>query len=123
MEKITSEKVNKLAAWFNILGSPARLSILNAIMEGIQCNCELGDSLSMSPNLISHHISILCGSGIINAERDKNDARWIYYSVDEEVMNVLKGYIDDFLDENRIKPCLSVCGPNPKREKKLSGRL
>ncbi len=114
METITSEKVNNLASWFNVLSEPTRLNIVNKIIEGVQCNCELGDSLSLSPNLISHHISILCDSGIVKAERDKNDARWIYYSVDEEVLKELKTQIFDFFDETRIKPCLSSCGPKLK---------
>ena len=117
MKKTTTEKVNKLASWFNILSNPTRLNILNKIIEGVQCNCELGDSLSMSPNLISHHISILCDSGLINAERDTDDARWIYYSVDQDALKELKAQFFDFFDESRIQPCLSSCGPKLKSVK------
>ncbi len=120
MKTMTSEKVNKLAAWLNVLSNSTRLRILNKIIEGVQCNCELGDSLSMAPNRISHHISILCDSGIIKAEKDKNDARWIYYSVDEDVLNEIRTQFINFLDENRIQPCLSSCGPKLKAYKGFS---
>lgn len=118
MGAMTLEKVNKLAAWFTILSNPTRLRILNKIIEGVQCNCELGNSLSMAPNRISHHISILCNAGIIIAERDKDDARWIYYSVDQDVLKEIKIQFFDFFDESRIQPCLSSCGPKFMGDKK-----
>jgi len=118
MESILADKVNQLANWFNVFSDPTRLNILNKIIEGVQCNCELGASLSLSPNLISHHISILCDSGFVKAEKDKNDARWIYYSVDKDALNELKTDILDFFDETRIKPCLNSCGPKLKSVKK-----
>lgn len=111
MGRITPEKVDKLAEWFNVLSNPTRLSIFNKIVEGVQCNCELGESLSMTPNRISHHIAILCDSGLVNAKRDNDDARWIYYSVNKDILEEIKTQIFDFLDETRIQPCLSSCGP------------
>lgn len=35
-------------------------------MEGVQCNCELGDKQQMAPNLISHHLSKLRAVGLVN---------------------------------------------------------
>ena len=35
----------------------------------------------MAPNLISHHLSVLREIGLVNAERDRVDSRWVYYSV------------------------------------------
>ena len=63
------------------LANPKRLTILHLLMEGIHCNCELGEALDMSPNLISHHMSILRDIGLVDVERDAVDARWIYFSV------------------------------------------
>ena len=62
------------------LANPKRLQILHLLMEGIHCNCELGEALDMPPNLISHHMSILRDIGLVDVERDAVDARWIYFS-------------------------------------------
>jgi DNA-binding transcriptional ArsR family regulator len=43
-----------LADRLKVLAEPKRLLILHMLIEGVQCNCELGDALKMPPNLISH---------------------------------------------------------------------
>jgi ArsR family transcriptional regulator len=58
-------------------------------MQGVQCNCELSDALGLAPNLISHHMNVLCQSGLVTAEHDPFDARWIYYSVDSAAVEAL----------------------------------
>jgi ArsR family transcriptional regulator len=100
-----------LVHWLKILGEPKRLLLLNQIFEGICCNCELGKSLSLSPNLVSHHLSVLNEAGIINSTRDKDDARWIHYSINVEGLKEVKILFDDFFNLNRIQPNKSVCGP------------
>jgi len=113
MEKFTSKNldIQEFTQMLKVLGEPNRLMLLNKIIEGVQCNCELGKSLSLAPNLVSHHLSVLCDSGILQATRDRNDARWIYYSVNENVLHPVKRFFNDFFDESRIMPCLSSCGP------------
>ena len=73
--------LQQLADWLKVLAEPKRLLILHLLMEGVQCNCELGERLEMAPNLISHHLSVLRQAGLVDVERDALDARWIYYSI------------------------------------------
>ncbi len=56
-----------------VLAEPKRLLIINLLMEGVQCNCELGGALQMAPNLISHHLSVLRQAGLVDMERDPLD--------------------------------------------------
>jgi ArsR family transcriptional regulator, arsenate/arsenite/antimonite-responsive transcriptional repressor len=58
-------KISEMASLLKILSEPNRLRILEKIMEGVQCNCELGSALQMAPNLISHHLSVLRDAGVI----------------------------------------------------------
>jgi ArsR family transcriptional regulator, arsenate/arsenite/antimonite-responsive transcriptional repressor len=103
--------VQALADLFKVLSEPKRLRILNLIMEGKQCNCEIGEALGVAPNLVSHHLGILQAAGLVNAERDAVDARWIYYSINRDVLDAYMASIASFLDSARIQPRLSVCGP------------
>ena len=103
--------LHEFAQMLKVLGEPNRLMLLSKIIEGVQCNCELGKSLSLASNLVSHHLSVLCDSGIVQTARDQNDARWIYYSVNEKALQKLKQHFGVFFDESRIMPCLSSCGP------------
>lgn len=106
-----SQPIDQLATVLKVLGEPNRLLLLNKIIEGIQCNCELGKSLSLSANLVSHHLAILCDSGLVKAKRDEDDGRWIYYSINEEAFDQIKLFFDEFFDKDRIQPCKDICGP------------
>jgi ArsR family transcriptional regulator len=101
----------RLAAWLKVLGEPTRLRIFDLLMDGVQCNCELGAALQLAPNLISHHLSVLRQAGLIEAEHDLHDPRWIYYSVDRAALGALNAAFGAFFDPGRIQPRRPACGP------------
>ena len=112
MEVITPPtNLQYLAERLKVLAEPKRLLILNLLMEGVQCNCELGDFLDMTPSLISHHIRVLREAGLVEMERDAVDARWVYYSVNEDVLQGLNDAFGAFFRPQRIKPRRPTCGP------------
>lgn len=94
-----------------VLAEPKRLLIFNLLMEGVQCNCELGDALQMSPNLISHHLSKLRAVGLVDVERDAVDSRWMYYSINRPVLDELNAAFGAFFNPARIQPRRLTCGP------------
>lgn len=109
-----SEKdLSELIKWLKVIGEPKRIRLLEKLINGVQCNCELGNSLKMAANLTSHHLSILKDSGLINSERDPVDGRWIYYSVNLQAMQDMKSALNNFFDERRIQPRKLTCGPKP----------
>jgi ArsR family transcriptional regulator len=73
----------------------------------------LGDQLGLPMNLISHHLKMLREAGLVNAERDLLDARWMYYSVNKEKLTQLREQLSAFLDPRRIQARLPLCGPQP----------
>ncbi|CAG0937587.1 HTH-type transcriptional repressor AseR [Thermoflexales bacterium] len=113
MKGITRPPTNlqTLAAQLKALAEPKRLMILHLLMEGVQCNCELGDALKLPPNLISHHLRMLREAGLINVERDAVDARWVYYSINRAALDELNTAFGSFFDPDRIKPRRPTCGP------------
>jgi ArsR family transcriptional regulator len=100
-----------MAKWLKVLAEPNRLLIFHFLMEGVQCNCELGDGLQMAPNLISHHLRVLREAGLIDVERDAVDARWMYYSINRQALEQLNQAWGAFFDPQRIKPRRLTCGP------------
>ena len=103
--------LHSLAEKLKVLAEPNRLLIFNLLMEGVQCNCELGGNLQMAPNLISHHLSVLRQAKLVEMERDPIDARWVYYSVNQSSLNELNNAFGAFFDPERIKPRRLTCGP------------
>lgn len=103
--------LQNLAACLKVLAEPKRLLILNLLMEGVQCNCELGEALKMPPNLISHHLRILREAGLVDVQRDALDARWVYYSINLRALDELNKAFGTFFNPERIKPRRPNCGP------------
>ena len=99
------------AEQLKVLAEPKRLLIVNLLMNGVQCNCELGDALQMAPNLISHHLSVLRQAGLVDVERDAVDSRWMYYSVNRAALDELNATFGAFFDPARIQPRRLTCGP------------
>lgn len=103
--------LNRLAERLKVLAEPKRLLILNLLIEGVHCNCEVGDFLQMTPSLISHHIKVLREAGLVEMEKDVLDGRWVYYSVNAAALQELNDMFGDFFAPGRIKPRRPTCGP------------
>jgi len=106
-----SDRVDALAQWLKIVAEPKRLRILDLLMQGVQCNCDLGDALGMAPNLISHHMTVLRQAGLVRIERDASDARWVYFSINRDALDALNAAFGAFFDPDRISPRQALCGP------------
>jgi ArsR family transcriptional regulator len=110
-EAISDETV----ALFRTLADPNRLRILDVLMQGDTCNCELNERLGLPPNLLSHHLRVLREAGLINSRRDTIDGRWIYYSVDKDTIIKWRTWLTEFLDPARIQDRPVLCGPEGQR--------
>ena len=101
----------ELAQILKSLGDPTRLRVFNMLMEGVQCNCEIAERLDLSLSLVSHHVRALLNAGLVQSERDPEDARWIYYSIDKVALARLDAAMRYLLDASRIQPRVPECGP------------
>ena len=113
----------RLAGEFRLLADPTRLKILESLLDGVQCNCNIKDVLGLPMNLISHHLKILKKAGLVSSSRDAEDARWIYYQIEPKQMAAFQKAISAALDPARMKPRGDTCGPPiccqpPKRERR-----
>lgn len=111
---MNTSQMESLVKKLKVLSEPRRLEIIELLKQGVQCNCELGGKLNMSPNLISHHLKVLSDAGFILTERDLNDARWIYYSLNTEMFEKISAEINMLLDTSQIQPRDPCCGPTRK---------
>ena len=104
-------ETRELADTLKVLSDSNRLMIFDLLMQGVQCNCEIGGNLKLPMNLISHHLKVLRDAGLVDAERDAVDARWVYYSINQRALAKLRKQLDAFLDPERIQPRSPTCGP------------
>ena len=100
-----------LAKWLKVLAEPRRLAIVDLLMQGIQCNCELSRALNMPANLISHHLRVLRRAGLVEVERDTQDGRWLYYAINQEALEELNRMFAAFFNPGRVQERQPFCGP------------
>ena len=91
----------KMIAVLKASAEPNRLQILAILMQHDACNCELHHQLGLSPNLLSHHLRVLERAGLVSCRRDAMDARWIYYTADEEAIAGWRQRLNRFLNPAR----------------------
>jgi protein-tyrosine-phosphatase len=89
---------------FATLGHPGRLAVFRLLMrfapQGVRPT-EIAEALGLKPNTLSHHLSDLTASGLVQVERR---GRSLYYSVDLDTTEALVGYLA--IDVGRARPDL-----------------
>ena len=55
-----------------------RLVILEMLQSGEKCACVLLEKLDITQPTLSHHMKILCDSGIVLSRKE---GKWTYYSI------------------------------------------
>ena len=103
--------MTQAVAVLKALADSNRLRILDRLMQGPTCNCELNEQLGLSANLLSHHLRVLREAGLIRSRQDAVDGRWIYYSVDKEAVERWRAWLGELLDPARIQERAVLCGP------------
>ncbi len=58
-----------------------RLNILHLLKEDEMCACKILEILNIGQSTLSHHMRILCDSGVVNARRE---GKWTHYSLNRE---------------------------------------
>jgi ArsR family transcriptional regulator len=94
---------NEYIRVFRAFTDEHRIRVLELLREGEQCACVLLEDMEISQPTLSHHMKILCDSGIV---KKRPVGKWSYYSIDLEgcqygsrLLNSLANtYIDKTLD-------------------------
>lgn len=74
------EQTSKL---FKALGDPNRLQIMHILQDGEKCACHLLDLLDIGQSTLSHHMKILCDSGLVSAQKE---GKWMHYSLNKSAL-------------------------------------
>lgn len=68
----------KTALIFKALGDENRIHIVKMLRSGEKCACKLLEELNVTQPTLSHHMKILCDSGIVAGRKD---GKWMHYSI------------------------------------------
>lgn len=79
----------KTAVVFKAFCDENRLQILQLLQSGEKCACCLLEEMQITQPTLSHHMKILCDSGIVVGRKE---GKWIHYSISEEGVERAKNY-------------------------------
>ena len=68
----------QIASVFKALADENRIRILKLLQSGEKCACVLLDDLQITQPTLSHHMKILCDSGIVVGRKE---GKWTYYAI------------------------------------------
>ena len=68
-----------------------RIRILNLLSTGEKCACKLLEELNITQPTLSHHMKILCDSGIVVGRKE---GKWTHYSISDKGVEKAKKYLD-----------------------------
>ena len=95
------------------LADENRLAILLALQQGEKCGCVLLEELSISQPTLSHHMKLLCDSGLVAARKE---GKWMHYSISPAGVSAFRDMIGSYArcDCEAMGPRACGCGSKPE---------
>jgi ArsR family transcriptional regulator, arsenate/arsenite/antimonite-responsive transcriptional repressor len=106
MTRVMKNKNSEDAKIFKAFCDENRLSILSQLGKGERCACTLLKELSISQSTISHHMKILCESGIV---KGREEGKWTHYSLSVEGCEYAKKLLSEITTPETVAACEEDC--------------
>ena len=95
----------KTAMIFKAFCDENRICILKLLRGGEKCACKLLEEMSISQPTLSHHMKILCDSGIVVGRKE---GKWMHYRISPEGVQIARNYLNGLTSADAAresKPC------------------
>lgn len=69
---------HQIIGMFKALCDENRIRIIKLLQNGEKCACRLLDEMKISQPTLSHHMKILCDSGLVVCRKE---GKWMHYSL------------------------------------------
>ncbi|MGM9632124.1 MAG: ArsR/SmtB family transcription factor [Eubacteriales bacterium] len=94
------------AAIFKAFCDENRIRIINLLRSGEKCACKLLEEINVTQPTLSHHMKILCDSGVVVGRKD---GKWTYYSISEKGVERAKEYLEQLTKPDATCEKKSCC--------------
>lgn len=85
----------KAAVVFKAFCDENRLQILKLLQDGERCACSILDEMKITQPTLSHHMKILCDSGVVVGRKE---GKWMHYSISEDGLEDVMKYLDELCE-------------------------
>ncbi len=100
LEQLKKINTEQFVGIMESLSDPIRINILELMMKGEICVCDIVKLTGLSQSKISYHIKILKDSGLIS---DRQEGRWVYYKLDLEVLSDIQNWMSNLIQSSKNK--------------------
>lgn len=87
----------KTALIFKAFCDENRVKILKLLCSGEKCACKILEELNITQPTLSHHMKILCDSGIVVGRKE---GKWMHYSISVSGANQAKKILNELTAVN-----------------------
>ena len=84
----------RIAAIFKAFCDENRVRIIKLLRSGEKCACKLLDEINVTQPTLSHHMKILCDSGIVVGRKE---GKWMHYSISADGLGSVRNYLDELM--------------------------
>lgn len=106
MPNATALDTERAAALFHALSDEIRLNVVELLLHGERCVCDLMEELDLAQSRLSWHLKTLSDAGIISGRKD---GRWNYYSLNPEAIAEARSILDSIKPSGRRLATRSDC--------------
>lgn len=96
----------RIALIFKALSDENRIQIMKLLRTGEKCACKLLEELNISQPTLSHHMKILCDSGLVTGRKE---GKWMHYSICVEGCRIAKNALNEVTVQNCTCEAKSCC--------------
>jgi ArsR family transcriptional regulator len=81
MPSATTSSLARSALLFHALSDEARLQIIEILLDGEHCVCDLMTHIDAAQSRLSYHLKVLKDAGLV---LDRREGRWSYYTLQRD---------------------------------------
>ncbi len=88
-------KIDEREKIFKALGDAGRLAVIDLLKDREMSAGQLLKEIKMGQSTLSHHMKILCDSGVVNSRKE---SRWVYYTINKNTMAEIASCINSLAE-------------------------
>ena len=89
----------RIASMFKAFCDENRLQILDLLRGGERCACNILDEMQITQPTLSHHMKILCDSGVVVGRKE---GKWMHYSISEDGLENVTKYLNELMKNTKM---------------------
>ena len=98
--------VKRTTVIFKAFCDENRIKILQLLSDGEKCACKLLEEMNITQPTLSHHMKILCDSGIVEGRKE---GTWMHYSISKDGTEYARNCFDILTNTDNSKDTQSCC--------------